>query len=120
VADTPKARSVDEYIAGFPPTIRGILEELRALIKDSAPGAQESVSYGIPTFDLRGKHLVHFAAFKNHVGLYPTPSGIEAFAEELAPYVGGKGSVRFPLGRPLPGDLIRRIVDFRVKEMSGG
>ena len=95
-----------------------MLEELRVLIKASAPGATETISYAIPTFDLNG-HLVHFAGYEKHVGFYPTGSGIEAFKEELKPYKGGKGSVRFPLGQPLPTDLIRRIVEFRVKENTG-
>jgi len=95
-----------------------VLEELRALIKTSAPGATEAISYRIPTFVLNG-HLVYFGGFDKHVGFYPTGSGIEAFKEELKPYKGGKGSVRFPLGQPLPTDLIRRIVEFRVKENTG-
>ena len=88
---------------------------MRALIKVSAPGATETISYAIPTFDLNG-HLVHFAGFAKHVGFYPTGSGVEAFKDELEPYKSGKGSVQFPLGRPLPVDLIRRIVAFRVAE----
>jgi len=89
---------------------------MRALIKASAPDATETISYAMPTFDLNGRHLVHFAGFKNHVGLYPIPSAIEAFKEELASYKTGKGSAQFPLGRPLPADLIRRMVEFRVEE----
>lgn len=106
---------MDEYIAEFPPETREVLEQLRALIKASAPGATETISYAIPTFDLNG-HLVHFAGFAKHVGFYPTGSGVEAFKDELEPYKSGKGSVQFPLGRPLPVDLIRRIVEFRVAE----
>lgn len=86
------------------------------MIKASAPDATEAISYAIPTFDLNGKHLVHFAGYGKHVGFYPTGSGVEAFKEELAPYKRGKGSVQFPLGQPLPTDLIRRIVEFRVQE----
>lgn len=111
--------SIDEYIAGFPPEIQKVLEELRALIKASAPDVTETISYAIPTFDLNGHHLVHFAGYKNHVGLYPAPSGLEAFKEELKPYKSGKGSVQFPLGQPLPTDLIRRIVAFRVEQNAG-
>lgn len=118
MADRSTAGSVDEYIAEFPPDTQRALEEMRALIGASAPDATETMSYAIPTFDLNGHHLVHFAAFKEHVGLYPTPSGLEAFKEELAPYRSGKGTARFPLGRPLPVDLIRRIVEFRVAENS--
>ncbi|MDZ4159425.1 MAG: DUF1801 domain-containing protein [Anaerolineaceae bacterium] len=112
------ARSIDEYIAEFPPETQKVLEELRALIRVSAPDATETISYAIPTFDLNG-HLVHFGGYKNHVGFYPTPRGIEAFKEELKPYKSAKGSVQFPLSQPLPADLIRRIVEFRVEESSG-
>jgi uncharacterized protein YdhG (YjbR/CyaY superfamily) len=110
------AATIDEYIAGFPPETQAALEELRALIRASAPGATETISYAIPTFDLNGRHLVHFAGYAKHVGFYPIPSAMTAFAEELAPYKSGKGSAQFPLGRPLPTDLIRRIVEFRVTE----
>jgi uncharacterized protein YdhG (YjbR/CyaY superfamily) len=96
-----------------------VLEELRALIKASAPGATETINYAIPTFDLNGRHLVHFAGYANHVGFYPTGSGIEAFKEEIEPYKSGKGSVQFPLDQPMPKDLIRRIVEFRVEENTG-
>jgi uncharacterized protein YdhG (YjbR/CyaY superfamily) len=89
---------------------------MRTLIKAVAPGATETISYAIPTFDLNGRHLVHFAGYAKHIGLYPIPTGIEAFKEELKPYKQGKGSVQFPLDQPLPVDLIRRIVEFRVKE----
>ena len=92
---------------------------MRALIKASAPGATETISYAIPTFDLNGRHLVHFAAFAKHIGFYPTGSGVEAFKEEIRPYRSGKGSVQFPLGQPLPTDLIRRIVEFKVEENTG-
>lgn len=110
------ATSIDEYIAEFPPETQKVLEEIRALIKASAPDATETISYAIPTFDLNGHHLVHFAGYAKHVGFYPVPSGMEAFKEELEPYESGKGSAQFPLGRPLPTDLIRRIVEFRVEE----
>jgi len=107
--------SIDDYIAGFPPEIRDILTRIRVLIHEVAPDATEAIKYQMPTFVLHG-NLVHFAAYKAHIGLYPTPTGIAAFADELAPYVGGKGSVRFPLDEPIPYDLIRRIVAFRVQE----
>lgn len=110
------AATIDEYIAEFPAETRRVLEEVRALIRELAPDAVETISYAIPTFDLGGKHLVHFAGYQHHVGLYPTPSGMEAFSDELEPYKAGKGSARFPLGQPLPKDLIRRIVEFRVSE----
>ena len=113
------AGSIDQYIAGFPPATQVVLQELRALIRTSAPGATETISYAIPTFDLGGRHLVHFAGYAKHIGFYPVPSGIEAFKEELAPYRSGKGSAQFPLGQPLPTDLIRRIVEYRVEENVG-
>ena len=107
--------SIDEYIAAFPEETQKILEELRAVIKAAVPEAKEKISYQMPTFDLNG-NLVHFAAFKNHIGFYPTPSGIEAFKQELSGYAGAKGSVQFPINQPLPLDLIRRIVEYRVAE----
>jgi len=110
------ASSMDEYIAGFPEETRRVLEEIRALIAASAPGATETINYAMPTFDLNGRHLVHFAGYEKHIGFYPVPSGIAAFEEELKPYKRGKGSVQFPLSRPMPTDLIRRIVEFRVRE----
>jgi uncharacterized protein YdhG (YjbR/CyaY superfamily) len=119
MASTSTAGTIDEYIARFPAETQKVLAELRALIKAAAPGATESISYAIPTFDLNGRHLVHFAGYAKHIGFYPIPSGIEAFTEELEPYKQGKGSVQFPLGQPLPKDLIRRIVEFRVCENTG-
>jgi len=113
------ANSIDEYIAEFPPETQQLLEKMRALIRAAAPDATETISYAIPTFDLNGRHLVHFAGYERHVGFYPVPSAMEAFKEELAPYKSGKGSARFPLGEPLPEDLIRRIVLFRVDESQG-
>ena len=113
------ARTIDEYIAEFPRETQEVLEELRTLIRACAPAATETISYAIPTFDLGGRHLGHFAGYERHVGLYPTASGIAAFENELRPYKRGKGSVRFPLGRPLPAGLIRRIVEFRVAESTG-
>jgi len=107
--------SIDEYIASFPSEIQDLLAKLRQTIKEAAPEAEEKISYQMPTFALHG-NLVHFAAYKNHIGFYPAPRGIEAFKEELASYKGAKGSVQFPLDRPLPYDLIRRIVIFRVQE----
>jgi uncharacterized protein YdhG (YjbR/CyaY superfamily) len=118
MANRPTANSIDEYIGQFPPETRGVLEDLRALVKASAPDATETISYAIPTFDLNG-HLAHFAGYAKHIGFYPTGSGVEAFKEELKPYKSGKGSVQFPLGQPLPSDLIRRIVEFRVEENTG-
>ena len=112
------ATTIDEYVAEFPAQTQKALQTVRALIAAAAPGATETISYAIPTFDLRGRHLVHFAAYASHLGLYPTSSGIAAFAAELAPYRSGKGSLQFPLDQPLPLDLIRRIVEFRVAEVT--
>jgi uncharacterized protein YdhG (YjbR/CyaY superfamily) len=109
--------TIDEYIAGFPPEVQAILQKIRLTIRKAAPGAQETISYQMPTFTLHG-NLVHFAAFKNHIGFYPTPTGTEKFQKELATYKGGKGSVQFPLDQPIPYGLIAKIVKFRVKENS--
>ncbi|NTV16187.1 MAG: hypothetical protein HGB09_01930 [Chlorobiaceae bacterium] len=111
--DTPK--SIDEYIAGFPQDIRETLKAIRETIQSAAPDAEEKISYQMPTFTLKG-NLVHFAAYKTHIGFYPTPSGIEQFRQELSAYDCAKGTVRFPLGKPVPLDLISRIVQFRVEE----
>jgi uncharacterized protein YdhG (YjbR/CyaY superfamily) len=119
MAGRPTATSIDAYVEEFPPETRAVLEELRALIRAYAPDATETISYAIPTFDFNGGHLVHFAGYPKHVGFYPTGRGIEAFKDELAAYKSGKGSVQFPLGKPLPTDLIRRIVEFRVAESTG-
>jgi len=116
MAERPTAGSIDEYIAEFPTETQEVLKELRAVIRATAPGATETISYAMPTFDLDGRHLVHFAGFKHHVGLYPMPSGIEAFKAELEPYKNAKGSVQFPLAKPMPWDLVRRIVEYRVGE----
>lgn len=107
--------TIDEYIAGFPPDVQQLLQRVRETILAAAPGATEAISYNMPTFKLYGS-LVHFAAYRNHIGFYPTPSGISAFMDELAGYTGGKGSVQFPLDQPIPYALISRIVAFRVKE----
>lgn len=107
--------TVDEYIAAFPEAVQRVLRELRQTIRAAAPQAEEKIAYGMPTFTLHG-NLIHFAAHKAHIGLYPTPSGVEAFQEALAGYKNAKGSVQFPLDQPLPLELIRRIVEFRVQE----
>ena len=110
------AKDINEYIAGFPESVRGILEALRATIKEAAPGAEETISYAIPAFKLKGRMLVYFAGFKNHIGLYPAPRGNEAFKKELSGYKGGKGTVQFPLNEPIPLPLVAKIVKFRAKE----
>jgi uncharacterized protein YdhG (YjbR/CyaY superfamily) len=107
--------TIDEYIAIFPEEVQKLLKELRTVIKASAPDAEETIKYRMPTFTLKG-NLVHFAAFKKHIGFYPAPRGIEQFKTELSAYEGAKGSVRFPLDKPIPFDLISKIVTFRVKE----
>ncbi len=108
--------TIDDYIKAFPNDVQSILEKMRQTIKKAAPEAVEAISYQMPTFKLNGKNLVHFAAFKNHIGFYPTSSGIEAFKKELSPYKGTKGSVQFPIEEPIPYDLVKKIVIFRVKE----
>ena len=108
-------RNIDEYIAGFPGEIQELLEMVRMTIKKAAPSADEKISYRMPTFYLKG-NLVHFAAFKNHIGFYPTSSGTENFKKELSAYEGSKGTVRFPLDKPIPLALISKIVRFRAKE----
>jgi uncharacterized protein YdhG (YjbR/CyaY superfamily) len=108
-------KDIDEYIAGFPKEIQEILEKIRTTIRKAAPDAEEAIKYQIPTFTLKG-NLVHFAAFKRHIGFYPAPRGIEKFKDELSAYEGAKGSVRFPLDEPIPYDLISEIVTFRVKD----
>ena len=110
-----KTPDIDTYIAGFPKEIQAILERLRSTVQKAAPSARETISYGIPTFILEG-NLVHFAAFKNHIGFYPTPSGIAAFKEALSVYEGAKGSIKFPIDKLLPYQLISKIVKFRVQE----
>jgi len=112
-----KFQTIDEYIKTFPKDIQKILESVRQTIKNVAPEAEETINYQIPTFKLNG-NLVHFAAFKNHIGFYPTPSGQKAFQKELAVYKSGKGSVQFPLDKPIPLSLIKKIVQYRVKENS--
>lgn len=111
---TDRPASIDEYISGFPPQAQKALEEMRSIIKRVAPGAIETIGYAIPTFDLYGRHLIHFAGYANHVGLYPTPNGISEFEEAFSTYKTGKGSVQIPLGVPLPVALIERVVRYRI------
>ena len=108
-------RTIDEYIIKFPPNVQNILQKIRQLIKDLAPKAKETISYQIPTFKLNG-NLVHFAAYKNHIGFYPTPSAIKEFKKELSIYRLGKGTIQFPINQPIPYDLIKKIVKFRINE----
>ena len=109
------AKDVDAFIAKYPKDVQEILNRVRETIRAAAPGAEEGINYGIPTFFLNG-NLVHFSAFKTHIGFYPTPAGIEKFKQELSKYEGAKGSVKFPLDQPIPYALIAKIVKFRVKE----
>jgi uncharacterized protein YdhG (YjbR/CyaY superfamily) len=108
-------QTIDEYITGFSSDVQEILQKVRRTIHEAAPEAQEKISYQMPTFFLKG-NLVHFAAFKEHIGFYPVPTGIEKFKKELSVYKQGKGSVQFPLDQPMPYELITKIVKFRVKE----
>lgn len=107
-------KNVDEYLGSFPQETQKILKEIRQIIQKSAPESVESISYGMPAYKLNGKPLVYFAAFKNHIGFYATPTGHSAFSVELSKYKQGKGSVQFPIDQPMPLDLIEKIVKFRV------
>ncbi len=113
-----KATSIDEYIASCAPEVQPVLEQIRTAIKAVAPKATETISYAIPTFTTQRGHLVHFAAFKNHIGFYATPTGHAEFKEELSQYKQGKGSVQFPLDKPMPLDLIQRIVAYRLQSQA--
>src|SRR5262245_56745398 len=108
-------KDIDDYIATFPKDIQAKLQKIRATIKKAAPKAEEAIKYQMPTFTLNG-NLVHFAAYKNHIGFYPAPSGIEAFKKELALYESGKGTLKFPLDQPIPFSLITKVVKYRVKK----
>ncbi len=112
---TPK--SIDEYIARFPDDVQTLLQKVRATISETVPEAEETISYQMPTFKLKGKYLAYFAAFKHHIGFYPTPSGIEALKEEVAPYEAGKGTLRFPFNEPIPYELIAKIAAVREQEI---
>lgn len=114
---TSHSRNIDEYIAGFPENVRQLLEEMRSAIQKAAPQAEEAIKYGIPTFVFNG-NLVHFAAYKNHIGFYPAPAGVAEFKKAISPYEAGKGTLRFPLDKKLPLALIGKIVKFRVKKNS--
>jgi len=111
-------KNVDEYISYFPDDIQKILSRIRKIIRSQAPDVEESLAYKMPAYKIFGKTLIYFAGFKNHIGLYATPSGHIAFADELAGYKHGKGSVQFPLDEPIPYDLIKKIVEFRVEEIK--
>jgi uncharacterized protein YdhG (YjbR/CyaY superfamily) len=108
-------KTIDDYIAGFPPDVRRTLKQIRTTIRKAAPAAEETISYQMPTYKLRG-NLVHFAAYEHHIGFYPAPRAIDVFKQELAKYEGSKGTVRFALDEPVPLGLITRMVKFRVKQ----
>jgi uncharacterized protein YdhG (YjbR/CyaY superfamily) len=108
--------TIDEYLGSFPEETEKILRKVYRTIKYNAPGAEEGISYGMPAFRMNGRPLVYFAGFANHIGFYATPTGHAAFEGELSKYKRGKGSVQFPVNKPIPYDLIGRIVEFRVKE----
>ena len=115
-ADAPDSATIDQYIAGFPPKVRKILRDIRRTIRKVEPDFSETIRYGIPTFQLDGKNVIHFAGHAKHTAVYPAPRGSKELAKELASYGGGKGTVQFPLNEPVPHDLITRIVDYRVRE----
>ena len=115
-ANQTAPRNIDEYIAGFPNDVQEILEKIRMTIRKAAPDAEETISYKLPAFNLKGHYLVYFAAYKNHIGFYAAPRGNAEFKEELSVYEAGKGTLQFPLDKPIPFDLISKIVKFRVKE----
>jgi uncharacterized protein YdhG (YjbR/CyaY superfamily) len=112
----PAPRTIDDYIAGFPGDVQEILQKIRMTIRKAAPKADETISYKIPTFNINDRYLIYFAAYKKHISLYPAPIGVPEFEEEISPYVSGKGTLQFPLNKPIPYKLITKIVKFRVKE----
>ncbi len=116
MADKKLITTIDEYIATSPADIQAILEKVRQSIHKAAPDAVETISYGIPTFDLNGKHLVFFAGWKHHISLYPLPAGDETFQQELAHYKRAKGTIQFPLDKPIPYDLVEKIITLLMKE----
>lgn len=110
-------KDVDTYISRQPENVQQILQKIRGLVHEIAPGATEVISYGIPTFDLNGKHLIHFAGFKKHVSLFPTSSGVEVFKDELESYATSRGTIQFPLDKSIPYELIRKITKFRANQI---
>lgn len=120
MARKPKISTVDDYIAESPPETQEILEALRALVRETAPGVTESISYDMPTFNLNGHYLAYVAAWKKHVSLYPVTAGVaKTFGDEIKSYQSGKGTLKFPLDKPMPMELIRRVIEFRMEEISG-
>jgi uncharacterized protein YdhG (YjbR/CyaY superfamily) len=113
---TQRFATIDDYVRSLPEDVQPVFEGVRRAVREAAPGADETISYQIPTLALNGRYLVHFAAWKNHLALYPTPAGDPAFEQEIAPYRAAKSTVRFPLRKPIPYDLIRRLVALRVRQ----
>jgi uncharacterized protein YdhG (YjbR/CyaY superfamily) len=112
-----KPTTIEEYIASFPDDVQKKLEQVRNTIRKAAPGAEEKISYGIPAFNLNGQYLVYFAGYKKHIGMYPVPGGVKEFEKDFAPYyTSGKGTIQFPLEKPMPVGLITKIVKFRIKK----
>jgi uncharacterized protein YdhG (YjbR/CyaY superfamily) len=112
---TTKAKDVDQYIAGFPKEVQKVLEQVRETIRKAAPKAEETISYAIPAYTIHGAYLVYFAGFKNHIGFYPAAIGVDSFKKELSAYKTGRGSVQFPLDKPMPLSLITKMVKYRIK-----
>lgn len=117
-SNSSKTSSIDEYISKLPKDTQRIMENIRQIIRKNAPDSEETISYNIPTFDMDGKHLVHFAGYKKHIGFYPTPSPIIAFKSELTDFKTSKGTIQFPLDKPIPFNLIEKIVKYRVEELT--
>ena len=111
--------TIDDYIASFPEGVQPILQRVRDTIGDVAPGADETISYGMPTVTLDGRYLVYFAGWKNHISVYPAPDGDESFERQIAPYRASKGTLKFPLRKPVPYDLIEQVVQLLVKQRAG-
>jgi len=110
--------TIDAYVATFPLEVQALLQQIRQVIHEAVPNLGEAISYGMPSFTLNGQYLLYFAAYKKHIGLYPAPTGVEEFQEAVALYGGGKGTLKFPLDKPIPFDLIHRVVRFRAKEQA--
>ena len=116
----PTFRTVDEYIASFPEEVRAILEQVRATMREAAPGTDEAISYGIPTFKHEGRYVVYFSGWKQHLSVYPVPPGDEALTKAMAPYRSGAGTLRFPYAKPVPLDLIRRVTEALMAQRLAG
>ena len=115
---TTKPKTIDDYLETVPASVRPIMQEIRRTIASMAPEAAETISYDMPTFKLKGRNLIHFGAWADHIGIYPVPSGSEAFNKELAPYVTGKGTIQFPLSKPIPYPLLKQIVALRIEDVE--